>query len=100
MYGQISPDSSGFTYKSNINDIRNTKIAVIHKYLHEKIKTVDCYDPNVNIEQVRSIYGINMIPSESLEILSYDIIIKAVSHDIFETLELGNVNVIELVDFL
>ena len=90
----------GFTYKRNTNDIRNTKIASIHTCLHEKIKTVDCYDPNANIEQVRNFYGINMIQSESLNLLSYDIIIKAVSHDVFETIELGNVHVIELVDFL
>ena len=72
----------GFSYKRNVSDIRNTKIADLIALLSMSIDRIDCYDPLVNKEDVKNSYGLDVITSMS-DILKdeYDLAIIAVNHN-------------------
>jgi UDP-N-acetyl-D-galactosamine dehydrogenase len=67
----------GFTFKENVSDVRNTKVADIVKELQSYRVNVDVLDPNANAEEVKHEYQIEMKqqPGEK-----YDAIIVAVAH--------------------
>ncbi len=72
----------GFTFKENINDIRNTKVVDILKALQEKGHYVDIHDPHARPEDVTHEYGINILntlPSDA----PYDAMALLVGHDIY-----------------
>jgi UDP-N-acetyl-D-galactosamine dehydrogenase len=69
----------GFTFKENVSDTRNTKVASIVAELKEYSITPVLHDPYANAAEVKAEYGIEM--SSSLEELSdLDAMILAVPH--------------------
>lgn len=73
----------GFTFKENINDIRNTKVMDILNRLKEKGHHVDVHDPHARPEDVEKEYGVSLIssfPSEG----QYDCIALVVEHQIYK----------------
>lgn len=75
----------GFTFKENCSDIRNTKVFDIYKILIDFGISVDVFDPIANSSEVENEYGINLIDDIKSK---YDLIICAVSHRIFENLQI------------
>ena len=85
----------GFAYKSNTDDIRNTKVAEVYNRLKSQYSVVECYDPFVNSEVVIKEYGINLFTTMP-DISHYDLVIRMVNHDIFMNIE----NVLDIKQFL
>lgn len=72
----------GFTFKENINDIRNTKVIDIVNALQTQGHHVDVHDPHARSQDVEHEYNIqilNTLPSGS----SYDSVALLVGHDIY-----------------
>ena len=67
----------GFTFKENVADIRNTKVADIIKELQSYRVQVDLVDPYADAEEVRHEYQIEL---KNMPIGTYDAIIVAVAH--------------------
>ena len=70
----------GFTFKENVNDIRNTRTYYLYKELTKYFKLVDVYDPLVDKNLVKKVYGINIVPNLNKK---YDLIILSTPHDVF-----------------
>lgn len=85
----------GFAYKSNTDDIRNTKVAEVYNRLKSQYSVVECYDPFVNSEVVIKGYGINLFTTMP-DISHYDLVIRMVNHDIFMNIE----NILDIKQFL
>lgn len=87
----------GITFKENVSDIRNSKIADVIKELYSYGIHVDVIDPFADAEEVEDEYGIPLAEKASGK---YDAIIVGVSHKQYvnyseeDFLELGNDNVI------
>ena len=88
--GKQIKDSSvlilGVTFKENCPDIRNTKVIDVFKELVDYGLEVDLYDPEADSEEVKSEYGVDLIPVLAKK---YDGILLAVSHNEFATLQLS-----------
>lgn len=67
----------GFTFKENVADIRNSKVADIIKELQSYRVTVDLVDPHASAEEVMHEYKIEMKEKPEGK---YDAIIAAVAH--------------------
>lgn len=77
----------GITFKENCPDIRNTKVVDIYHTLSEYTNNITIFDPWANKENVNRAYGLditNVMPSEN----DFDVILLAVSHKDFLTLDL------------
>jgi UDP-N-acetyl-D-galactosamine dehydrogenase len=73
----------GTTFKENVTDIRNSKVAdMVHELLSFHIH-IDVIDPMANSDEVFTNYGYKTVPQPSG---LYDVIIIAVSHDKFISL--------------
>lgn len=72
----------GITFKENVSDVRNSKVALLHKELSDF--GVDCavYDPIANPADIEHEYGITMISKENVG--KADVLIVAVAHDEFK----------------
>ena len=70
----------GFSYKRNVGDIRNSKIAELIAILSTIFGTIDCYDPLVDAQDVQKTYGLSIIASLD-SIKEYDLAIIAVKHN-------------------
>ncbi len=69
----------GFTFKENINDIRNTKVIDIVRELKEYGVEVYIYDPHADKREARKMYDIEL--SDDIKYYSpYDAIVVAVKH--------------------
>jgi UDP-N-acetyl-D-galactosamine dehydrogenase len=51
----------GFTFKENINDVRNTKVIDFVRYLKEQGHNVDIHDPHALPEEVKHEYGVDIL---------------------------------------
>ncbi len=68
----------GVTFKENVSDIRNSKVAdVYHELNSYGIKEIDVVDPHASASEVRDEYGFDMKESYGN---NYDAIIVAVNH--------------------
>lgn len=91
----------GFSYKKNVGDIRNTKIAELIGILSKSIERIDCYDSLVVPQEVMKTYGLNIIISqEDISNKDYDIAIIAVKHNCIRDLHYKAKKTIELEDFV
>ena len=90
----------GITYKNDVADCRNTKIPQIINLLKNNGINVYCYDPLASVDYIRSNYKIELIPDSELTIENYDLVIKMVSHQIFENQEFLNNTDYKLSDLL
>ncbi|TMI98001.1 MAG: nucleotide sugar dehydrogenase [Bacteroidetes bacterium] len=68
----------GATFKENVSDIRNSKVADMVKELRSFYINVDVEDPYADSEQLNHEYGFGLSESLSTE---YDVVIIAVPHE-------------------
>ena len=75
----------GLTFKENCPDTRNTKVIDIINTLSKEVSEVECFDPWVDVDEVKMYYKINQInfPQDN----EYDAIILSVAHK--KIIELG-----------
>jgi len=72
----------GITFKENVPDVRNSKVAELIKELREYGIQTFVYDPIANPQEVKKYYGIELLRSPE-EQTPYDGIILAVKHNEF-----------------
>lgn len=72
----------GFTFKENINDIRNTKVIDVVRALQEKGHRVDVHDPHAMAEEVRAHYNLDILESMP-KTKKYDCVALMVPHSIY-----------------
>ncbi|MGB0884765.1 MAG: UDP binding domain-containing protein, partial [Flavobacteriales bacterium] len=80
----------GITFKENCPDIRNTKAIDIYRELKAFHMDVDLYDPWASAEEVKSTYNIDCLTETPSE--NYDLIVHAVAHNEFKTLDLSTLS--------
>ena len=73
----------GFTFKENINDVRNTKVVDVLNSLKKYGYTVDTHDPHADREIVEKEYGISLTADLADE-NDYDMVILLVAHDCYK----------------
>jgi len=71
----------GLSFKENCPDLRNTKVVDIINEFNEYGIKVDVYDPWVNREDAKALYGVNLV--EEPQPSNYDAIVLAVAHKQF-----------------
>jgi UDP-N-acetyl-D-galactosamine dehydrogenase len=76
----------GLTFKENVRDLRNSKVAGLVTGMAELGLQVDVYDPNADTVQARQIYDIDLM-SDLPDTGSYDAILPAVPHREFLDLD-------------
>jgi UDP-N-acetyl-D-galactosamine dehydrogenase len=69
----------GFTFKENVPDTRNTKVADLVRTLRDFVAEVVVYDPLADIELAKHEYGVAL--TNKLPVGSFDAIILAVNHE-------------------
>ncbi|WP_405268171.1 nucleotide sugar dehydrogenase [Methanobrevibacter sp.] len=79
----------GVTFKENCNDIRNSKITKVISELSDLNINVDVYDPYANKEDVKHVYGIDLIENCDKK---YDAIIIGVAHNQFKDIDINKIN--------
>ena len=80
----------GVTFKENCPDVRNTKVVEIYNELEQFGIEVDLWDPWANAIDVKNEYDIAII-KELIDGKSYDVIILAVAHQEFLTLNFNTI---------
>jgi UDP-N-acetyl-D-glucosamine/UDP-N-acetyl-D-galactosamine dehydrogenase len=74
----------GATFKENVSDIRNSKVADVVKELQSFSVNVDVHDPHASSEEVMHEYGFGLTEINGTD---YDAVILAVSHDQFKKMD-------------
>jgi UDP-N-acetyl-D-galactosamine dehydrogenase len=74
---------NGITFKENVSDIRNSKVAELYDELRGYSVMVDVSDPHADKEEVLHEYNIRIIDNPDRD---YDAVIVAVAHDQFKVL--------------
>ena len=74
----------GITFKENVPDIRNSKVADLVKELEKLDFVVDVYDPLANVLETKEVYGISLLEKITE---TYGAIVGAVSHSEFRNID-------------
>jgi UDP-N-acetyl-D-glucosamine/UDP-N-acetyl-D-galactosamine dehydrogenase len=74
----------GATFKENVSDIRNSKVADVVKELKGFMLNVDVVDPHANSEELQHEYGFNLAEVIGTE---YDAVIVTVPHQAYKNLD-------------
>jgi UDP-N-acetyl-D-galactosamine dehydrogenase len=74
----------GATFKENVSDIRNSKVADVVRELKEFFLNVDVVDPHASSEELEHEYGFGLAPSEGRD---YDAVIVTVCHESYASLD-------------
>jgi UDP-N-acetyl-D-galactosamine dehydrogenase len=74
----------GCTFKENVTDIRNSKVADVVKELKGYGVTVDVIDPHASSEELQHEYGFGLQRAAGTD---YDAVIVAVNHDKYKDLD-------------
>jgi UDP-N-acetyl-D-glucosamine/UDP-N-acetyl-D-galactosamine dehydrogenase len=82
----------GLTFKENCSDIRNSGVKMVYERLKKYTDNIDLYDPWVDSEEIKKIYGTNT--QQILDKNNYDGVIIAVAHKIF--IEIGKIEILNL----
>lgn len=69
----------GATFKENVEDIRNSKVADVIQELKNFSVNVDIVDPHANSDELHHEYGFRLTPTDKIR-TDYDAVIVAVSH--------------------
>ena len=69
----------GATFKENVEDIRNSKVADVIQELKNFSVNVDIIDPHADSEELHHEYGFRLTPAEEVR-TDYDAVVVAVSH--------------------
>ncbi|MDR0981655.1 MAG: nucleotide sugar dehydrogenase [Culturomica sp.] len=78
----------GFTFKENCPDIRNTKVIDIYNELLSYEIDITVFDPWADPENVNNVYGINILNKQP-DLEQFDVIVLAVAHNQFLTIDYG-----------
>lgn len=76
----------GITFKENVSDIRNSKVADLVKELMSFSINVHLVDPYASPNEVAHEYGMTLIDMPSKD---YDAVIVSVGHDGYKTLDIN-----------
>jgi UDP-N-acetyl-D-galactosamine dehydrogenase len=76
----------GLTFKENVRDLRNSKVADLVAGMADLGLRVDVYDPNADADQARQMYDVDLLNDLSV-VGRYDAILPAVPHREFLDLE-------------
>lgn len=74
----------GVTFKENVSDIRNSKVADVVHALKDFSVNVDVVDPHATSEEVESEYGFSLIDAPNKK---YEAVIVAVAHEEYKILK-------------
>ena len=74
----------GVTFKENVSDVRNSKVADVVYALKEFSLSVEVSDPYASSETVMKEYGFNLVESYDKQ---YDAILLAVAHNDYKKLK-------------
>ena len=74
----------GATFKENVSDIRNSKVADVVKELNSFSLNVDVADPHANSDELKHEYGFGLTAQIGAE---YDAIIVTVPHNDYKNLD-------------
>jgi UDP-N-acetyl-D-glucosamine/UDP-N-acetyl-D-galactosamine dehydrogenase len=74
----------GATFKENVSDIRNSKVADVVKELKSYSLNVDVADPHAESDELKHEYGFSLTPQLSND---YDAIIVTVPHNAYKQLD-------------
>lgn len=75
----------GITFKENVSDIRNSKVADLYDELKGYSVGVDVVDPHADTVEVEHEYGIQLCQNPGMD---YDAVVVAVAHDTYKVLPL------------
>jgi UDP-N-acetyl-D-galactosamine dehydrogenase len=76
----------GLTFKENVPDLRNSKVADVVAGLKEWGFAVDVHDPLADAEEARHEYGIELLPGID-RVTPYDCVVGAVAHAAYAALD-------------
>jgi UDP-N-acetyl-D-galactosamine dehydrogenase len=76
----------GATFKENVEDIRNSKVADVIQELKNFSVNVDIIDPHADSEELHHEYGFRLTPADEVR-TDYDAIVVAVSHQAYTQLD-------------
>lgn len=79
----------GLSFKENCPDVRNTKVIDIIRELQGYCCSVDVHDPLVDTQEVRRMFGIELITSPQQG--SYDALVLAVAHEAFIAMDVEQI---------
>lgn len=79
----------GVTFKENCNDIRNSKITKVISELNDLNIKTDVYDPYANKEDVKQVYGIDLV--DDYDNKKYDAILIGVAHNQFKDIDFDKI---------
>ena len=74
----------GATFKENVSDIRNSKVADVVKELKEFFLNVDVVDPHADSEELKHEYGFGLADGIGKD---YDAVIVTVCHEPYADLD-------------
>lgn len=74
----------GATFKENVSDIRNSKVADVVKALRSFYVNVDVVDPHADSQELQHEYGFGLVPEAKGP---YDAILVTVPHDNYKQLD-------------
>jgi UDP-N-acetyl-D-galactosamine dehydrogenase len=80
----------GLTFKENVPDIRNTRVADVIAELREFELKVDAYDPRATPAEVEEELGLRMVDDPFTSDARYDAVVVAVPHDEFRSRAAGD----------
>jgi UDP-N-acetyl-D-galactosamine dehydrogenase len=88
----------GFTFKENVPDTRNTKVADLVRTLNDFVAEVVTYDPMADVELTKHEYGIDL--TNKLPQGPFDTIILAVKHEPIAKMGEAGINALLVPDGL
>lgn len=74
----------GATFKENVSDIRNSKVADVVNALRSFYVNVDVVDPHADSDELKHEYGFGLIPQPQGK---YDAVLVTVPHEDYKTLD-------------
>ena len=69
----------GLTFKENVSDLRNSQVVEVVRTLMRKNHCVHVFDPVASADDVRSTFGLSLVPNLD-RIAGFDAVIGAVAH--------------------
>ncbi len=76
----------GITFKEDVNDIRNSKVADIIKQLCKQDYDVTVEDPHAEVDEVKQHYNIDLTNTSDIN-TTFDVVVMAVNHKEYKDIE-------------
>ena len=78
----------GLTFKENVSDLRNSKVAEVVRHLSAKGHEVQVHDPLADVEEADQLYGITLLPELPSD---FDCVIGCVAHNHYRAFDFGSI---------